>query len=477
MNAKNMGKTAKILIADDDRSIRMVLSQALTRHGYEVEATEGASPLWNWVSQGIGDLVITDIIMPDGNGLDLVTRIRDARPDLRVIVMSAQNTLKTAIQATERGAFEYLPKPFDLKDLISAVERALTSSVPVQAPDDDFDPKLPLTGRSPAMQEIYRLVSRMTTSDLTVMVTGEPGTGKELVAKALHMFGPRRNSAFIGVNIAALPQQDIESDLFGHDEGAKHFPGRFEQAEGGTLFIDEVGALPLEAQTRLLRFLQEKEITPVGGRTAIRSNVRIIVATHRDLRLAVRQGSFREDLFYRLNVVPIRMPPLRERLEDIPELVRHFLVEAAGPRAATKMFTPAALERLKAHHWPGNVRELENFVRRLQALYAQDVIDTDLIASELTEPVQAEENFPRVEGLSGAVESHLRDYFAAHQNELPSAGVYDRVLREVERPLIILTLAATRGNQIKAAEVLGLNRNTLRKKIRDLDIPILKGQK
>ncbi len=471
------GKTALILIADDDRSIRMVLSQALTRHGYEVDATEAVGTLWDWVQQGVGDLVITDIIMPDGNGLDLVSKIRRERPDLRVIVMSAQNTLKTAIQATERGAFEYLPKPFDLKDLISAVERALAPSAIAEPVADDIDPRLPLTGRSAAMQEIYRLVARLTTSDLTVLVTGEPGTGKELVAKALHMFGSRKAAPFVSANIAAIPQQEIEADLFGHDEDGRHVPGRFEQAEGGTLFLDEVGALPLPAQTRLLRFLQEGEITSVGGRVPIRPNVRIIVASHRDLRLAVRQGSFREDLFYRLNVVPIRMPPLRERLEDIPELTRHFLSEAAGRGTAPKSFSPAALDRLKAHHWPGNVRELENFVRRVQALYAQTVIDLELVESELAEPAQAQESFPRVDGLSGAVESHLRDYFAAHQNDLPSAGVYDRVLREVERPLIALTLAATRGNQIKAAEVLGLNRNTLRKKIRELDIPILKGQK
>ena len=472
------GKTARILIADDDRSIRMVLSQALTRHGYEVDATEGVSTLWDWVRDGIGDLVITDIVMPDGNGLDLVTRIRKDRPDLRVIVMSAQNTLKTAIQATERGAFEYLPKPFDLKDLISAVERALASATATEPAGDDIDPRLPLTGRSAAMQEIYRLVARLTTSDLTVLVTGEPGTGKELVAKALHMFGSRKAAPFIAVNIAAIPQQEIESDLFGHEEGTSHMPGRFEQAEGGTLFLDEVGALPLPAQTRLLRFLQEGEITSVGGRVPLKPNVRIIVASHRDLRLAVRQGSFREDLFYRLNVVPIRMPPLRERVEDIPELVRHFLSEAATASGSQpKSFVPAALERLKAHHWPGNVRELENLVRRLQALYAQTVIDRELVDTELAEPVQGQETFPHVDGLSGAVEGHLRDYFAAHQNDLPAAGVYERVLREVERPLITLTLAATRGNQIKAAEVLGLNRNTLRKKIRELDIPILKGQK
>jgi two-component system nitrogen regulation response regulator GlnG len=472
-----MKKAARILIADDDRSIRLVLTQALTRHGHVVDAMEGAASLWEKVAAGQGDLVITDIIMPDGNGLDLVTRVRNERPELRVIVMSAQNTLKTAIQATERGAFEYLPKPFDLKDLISAVDRALapTPVVP-QQPEGEADLQLPLTGRSPPMQEIYRLIARLTTSDLTVMVTGEPGTGKELVAKALHMFGSRRNGPFVSLNIGALPQDDIEAGLFGSVQGGNPAPGRFAQAEGGTLFLEDIGALPIEAQTRLLRYVQDGEVTPVGGKTALKPDVRLVVASHRDLRQSVRQGSFREDLFYRLNVVPIRMPPLRERLEDIPELVQSFLAEL-GDSTTAKTFTASALERLKTYHWPGNVRELQNFVQRLQALYGQTVIDAALVDAELAEPVQTEGQTPPVTGLSGAVEGHLRDYFAAHQDELPSAGVYERVLREVERPLIMLTLAATRGNQIKAAEVLGLNRNTLRKKIRELDIPILKTQK
>ncbi len=463
----------RILIADDDRSIRTVLTQALTRHGYDVKSTDGVATLWEWVAADEGDLVITDIVMPDGNGLDLVSKIRSEKPNLRIIVMSAQNTLKTAVQATERGAFDYLPKPFDLKDLISSVQRALASTPVVDIGLEETDPRVPLVGRSPAMQEVYRLVARLTSSELTVFLSGEPGTGKERVANALHTYGPRKNGPYVTVNIAALPQEDIEIDLFGREGGAA---GRIEQANGGTLFVDEIGALPIEAQARLLRFLQDGEIARVGSKSPVKYDVRIIVASSRDLRLSVRQGQFREDLFYRLNVVPMRMPPLRERMEDIPELVRHFAARAAG-KDQPKSFTMAALERLKAHAWPGNVRELENFIRRINALYSQHVIDPALIEAELAEPVRAESDFPRVDGLSGAVESHLRDYFAAHRDELPSAGVYDRVLREVERPLITLTLAATRGNQIKAAEVLGLNRNTLRKKIRDLDIPILKGQK
>src|SRR5271165_3104887 len=330
-----------VLVADDDRSIRTVLTQALGRSGYQVRSTGNAATLWRWVEDGEGDLVITDVIMPDENGLDLIPRIKRVRPDLRVVVMSAQSTLITAVKATQRGAFEYLPKPFDLKELLSVVGRALAtpSDIVVTAPEPhDGDEKLPLIGRSPAMQEIYRTIARLTTADLTVMINGESGTGKELVARALHDYGKHRAGSFVAINMAAIPRELIESELFGHERGAftgatNRTQGRFEQANGGTLFLDEIGDMPPEAQTRLLRVLQEGEFTSVGGRQPIKANVRIIAATHRDLRNAIRLGQFREDLFYRLNVVPIRLPPLRERTEDIPLLARHFL-ERAGGRAA-----------------------------------------------------------------------------------------------------------------------------------------------
>jgi len=474
---------ATILVADDDRAIRTVLTQALARLGHEVRTTGNAATLWRWVSDGQGDLVITDVVMPDENGLDLLPRIKKLRPDLRVIVMSAQNTLITAVKAAERGAFEYLPKPFDLKELMSVVERALdTQRGPVQPDNDGSDDQLPLIGRSPAMQEIYRVLARLMGTDLTVMITGESGTGKELVARALHDYGKRRNGPFVAVNMAAIPRELIESELFGHEKGAftgatARSTGRFEQAQGGTLFLDEIGDMPLEAQTRLLRVLQEGEYTTVGGRSPIKTDVRIVAATHRDLRLLSRQGLFREDLFYRLNVVPIRLPPLRERTEDVPLLVRHFLNQSVQQGLPHKSIDQAAMARLKRYRWPGNVRELENLVRRLAALYTQEVIGLDVIEAELadTTPAQPETDEPENEGLSAAVERHLRDYFAAHKDGLPANGLYDRILREVERPLITLSLAATRGNQIKAAQLLGLNRNTLRKKIRDLDIQVVRG--
>jgi two-component system, NtrC family, nitrogen regulation response regulator GlnG len=420
--------------------------------------------------------------MPDENAFDLLPRIKKLRPELPVIVMSAQNTFMTAIRASERGAYEYLPKPFDLKELTAIVGRALAEPkerAPNAAKIEDFD-SIPLIGRSPAMQEIYRVLARLMQTDLTVMITGESGTGKELVARALHDFGKRRTGPFVAINMAAIPRDLIESELFGHEKGAftganTRASGRFEQAEGGTLFLDEIGDMPMEAQTRLLRVLQQGEYTTVGGRTPIKADVRIIAATNKDLRVLIQQGLFREDLFFRLNVVPLRLPPLRERLEDVPDLLRHFfaLVEREGLPA--KQLDQSALDRLKHYRWPGNVRELENLARRLAALYPQETIPAAVIDAELSQPTLAPPgNEAREESLSSAVERHLVRYFSGFEDGLPPPGLYHRVLREVEYPLLTAALAATRGNQIRAADLLGVNRNTLRKKIRDLDIQVIR---
>ncbi|KAB0266108.1 nitrogen regulation protein NR(I) [Microvirga brassicacearum] len=479
--------SGQILLADDDAAIRTVLNQALSRAGYEVRSTSNAATLWRWVAQGEGDLIITDVVMPDENAFDLLPRIKKLRPDLPVIVMSAQNTFMTAIKASERGAYEYLPKPFDLKELVAVVGRALSrpraaSIAPPQADQEE----IPLVGRSQAMQDIYRSLARLMPTDLTVMITGESGTGKELVAKALHDYGKRRQGPFVAVNMAAIPRELIESDLFGHEKGAftgatARNTGRFEQAEGGTLFLDEIGDMPMEAQTRLLRVLQQGEYTTVGGRIPIKTNVRIVAATNKDLRILIQQGLFREDLFFRLNVVPLRLPPLRERVEDIPDLARHFfaLVEKEG--LSRKQLDSEAMDRMKRYRWPGNVRELENLVRRLAALYPQDVISGAIIDSELdAQPIAMPlasgraDSLDASEGLSDAVERHLVDYFSGFKDNLPPPGLYHRILREIEGPLIGAALAATRGNQIRAAELLGVNRNTLRKKVRDLELQVVR---
>ena len=476
--------TGHILLADDDAAIHTVLNQALARAGYEVRSTGNAATLWRWVAQGEGDLVITDVVMPDENAFDLLPRIKKVRPELPIIVMSAQNTFMTAIKASERGAYEYLPKPFDLKELVAIVGRALArprGAAPLGKPEVE---EIPLVGRSPAMQEIYRALARLMPTDLTVMIMGESGTGKELVARALHDYGKRRGGPFVAVNMAAIPRDLIESELFGHEKGAftgatARSAGRFEQAEGGTLFLDEIGDMPMEAQTRLLRVLQQGEYTTVGGRTPIKTNVRIVAATNKDLRISIQQGLFREDLFFRLNVVPLRLPPLRERAEDVPDLVRHFFALVAKEGLQAKQIDTEAMEKLKRYRWPGNVRELENLVRRLAALYPQDTITGPIIDAELdTRPMpaitSAAPDSNGADDLASAVDRHLTEYFSAFKDQLPPPGLYHRVLREIEGPLIGAALAATRGNQIRAAELLGLNRNTLRKKVRDLDLQVIR---
>jgi two-component system nitrogen regulation response regulator GlnG len=314
------------------------------------------------------------------------------------------------------------------------------------------------------------------------MISGESGTGKELVARALHDYGKRRAGAFVAVNMAAIPRDLIESELFGHEKGAftganNRSSGRFEQAEGGTLFLDEIGDMPMEAQTRLLRVLQQGEYTTVGGRTPIKSDVRIIAATNKDLRQLIQQGLFREDLFFRLNVVPLRLPPLRERTEDIPDLIRHFFTQIEREGLPAKQIDIAGLDRLKHYRWPGNVRELENLARRLAALYPQETITAAVLEGELSQPILlgGEEVAGSEGNLGAAVERHLAAYFAGFEDGRPPAGLYHRVLREIEYPLLSAALAATNGNQIRAAELLGLNRNTLRKKVRDLDIQVFRG--
>jgi two-component system, NtrC family, nitrogen regulation response regulator GlnG len=475
-----MSAAMTILVADDDQAIRTVVRQALVRVGYDVRVTDTGAGLWRLVEQGFGDVVITDVVLPDENGLDLLPRIKAKRPDLPVIVMSAQNTLSTAVRATERGAFEYLPKPFDLNELKKAVDDAVSrirnaSAGAISAHQEPEEQSL-LIGRSAAMQEVYRVMARVVPTDLTVMILGESGTGKELVARALHTLGSRKSGPFVALNMAAIPHELIESELFGHEKGAftgaaTRAQGKFEQAQGGTLFLDEIGDMPFDAQTRLLRVLQEGEFSTVGGRTTIRTDVRIISATHKDLRRLIDSGRFREDLYYRLNVVPLRLPALRQRADDIADLSRHFLAKAAESGLPAKSLHPDAVEWMRRYDWPGNVRELENLMRRLSALAREDVITAAMLEVELKEGDRTPQASPIVaQGLADHVEQHLARYFSMFGDQLPPDGLYDRILAEVERPLMLLALAATRGNQIRAAKLLGLNRNTLRKKLGDLHI-------
>jgi two-component system nitrogen regulation response regulator GlnG len=472
-----------ILIAEDDNGIRTVLARALSQQGFHVQATRAASTFWQWVDEGVGDAAIVDVMLPDENSLEILPQIKSRRPELPIIVMSAQNTLLTAVRATERGAFEYLPKPFDIATMLATVQRALSSGQVKSGGGRERlegEENLPLIGRSPAMQDIYRILARLVGTDLTVLISGESGTGKELVARALHDYGRRRHGPFVAVNMAAIPRELIESELFGHEKGAftganARKAGRFEQAMGGTLFLDEIGDMPLEAQTRLLRVLQQGEFMPVGAREAIRADVRILAASHRDLRTLVSQGLFREDLFYRLNVVPMRLPPLRERVDDIPALLEHFLAGCHTQGLPLKSFDPDAIQELKRHGWPGNVRELENLVRRIVVLYSEEVVTAPLVAEELKEArAQESEGAPIDDSLAAVVARHVERRLAGVARVDDVQELYLEVLQEIERPLILETLSVTRGNQLRAAHILGLNRNTLRKKIKDLDIDVVR---
>lgn len=446
-----------ILVADDDRTIRTVLTQALTRAGCKVHATSSLVTLMRWVEEGKGDLVISDVIMPDGNGLEQLPKIADARPDLPVIVISAQNTIMTAVQAAEANAYDYLPKPFDLPDLMKRAARALEVQPRSPRPPTQNRPveDLPLVGRTPAMQALYRLVARVMNSPLSVLVTGESGTGKSLIARAIHDFSDRRTQPFVVASTADLSTFDGPQSLLS-------------RAKGGSLVFDEVGDLPVEAQARIVRMLDHLGDT----------SPRIMATSRSDLIDALEAGDMREDLYYRLAGVTVAVPPLRDRVDDIPLLAEHFLARAERDGAAARKLGSSAIDLMRAYTWPGNVRQLENAVQRLVVTSANpDIhraeVEQVLGSQPAIEPLQS----GGADKLSGSVAQHLNRYFDLHGGTLPPPGLYQRVLREVEAPLIEIALDATSGNQAKCAELLGINRNTLRKKITDLDIRVTRRRK
>ena len=465
-----------VLLLEDDESIQLVTSDFLLSEGYIVKSSKTIKSLWKMIEDGEGDVLVTDVMLPDGESFEIIPQIKELRPNLPIIVVSARNNLQTAISSVEKGAFEYLPKPFDLNDLSNLILKAIQTK-PIEKGKSLIRKKSNdlIIGSSKIMQEMYRVIGRLSQNDLTVTIYGESGTGKELVAKALHMFGKRADNPFIPVNMAAIPKDLIESELFGHEKGSftgahQKSDGKFKQAEKGTLFLDEIGDMPLDAQTRLLRVLQEGEYTSVGGKERIKVDVRIITATNKDLKKLIDLGVFREDLYYRLNVVPIETPPLRDRIEDIPELIEHFLIKTEKSGLPSKKIDNDAIEAMKSYKWPGNVRELENFILRISALYSEDLLNIEIIESELE---RLEGNNKNIVELN--LSSLIDHYFKRSKDKLlnnNNKNIYSVIIEKVEKSLIENILDYTNGNQLKASEILGLNRNTLRKKIGDLSIDL-----
>lgn len=499
-----------VLLADDDPSLRLVLGEALTRAGclvtpaatlaeIDTQLASTTSPSKNSLTPF--SVLVIDMLFPDGNALEKIPQLRTQHPDLAIIVMSAQATLLTAVTTQKQASIDaYLPKPFPLDTLLACIGRCVKkppSKTPTKTTSKTLNPPAktaataqgnsaatkahakdasPIIGKSPAMQEIYRTIARLVPTDTTVMIRGESGTGKELVARALHNLGNRRHAPFIAINMAAIPQELIEAELFGHEKGAftgadTRKIGRFEEASGGTLFLDEIGDMPLPAQTRLLRVLQDGVFTRIGGQKPITTHARIISATHKNLDDLVRDGLFREDLYYRLNVVPVTIPPLRQRADDIAELTKHLLAKAAGEGLAEKPLTPEAIKCLEKYDWPGNVRELENVLRRVLLLVDEKVIDAHHITAHLpTKTTTINQGGDLMTELAELADRLIADALANADNNKASGDLHAQVTAAIEKPLLMAALKATNGNQVKTAEMLGINRNTLRKKMAGLGI-------
>jgi two-component system, NtrC family, nitrogen regulation response regulator GlnG len=461
-----------ILIVEDDTSIGIVITAALEAEGISSRICDSASSRDDALSEMRFDLMLTDVVLKDSDGLATLADVKANYPDMPVIVISAQNSLETAVRASEIDAFEYFPKPFDLNELVVAVKQGIERRKYSPAHSEGMhEVNMPMIGRSAPMQEVYRMVARLLRNDLSVLILGESGTGKELVAEAVHNLGHRKTGPFVAVNMAAIPADLIEAELFGHEKGAftgavGQGIGRFEQAQGGTLFLDEIGDMPIHAQTRLLRALQSGVISRVGGKASIRLDVRIIAATHQNLEQQIASGNFREDLFYRLNVVPITMPPLRDRPDDIGLLAKHFLTMAVSEGLPKRSIDDDAVALLTRMQWRGNVRELKNLMFRMALICREDVI------SEVTISQSIEPNDDNMSSLAGcSFEAAVAQFLANGKNRGAQRDrIYHRALAAFEVPLLQMVLKQARGNQLKAASLLGINRNTLRKKLADYGI-------
>ena len=475
----------RILVADDEESMRWVLSKALRKKGFTVDLARDGDEALRLIRSESYDLAILDIKMPGVSGLDLLDKVRELKADLLVIIMTAEAGMKNAVEAMKRGAYDYLTKPFDLDVLDAIIEKAnrareMTLQVTTLKKElkDHYLLENGIIGNSTPMREVYKTIGKVAPSDMTVLIQGESGTGKELIARAIHYNSRRLVKPFIAMNCAAIPKELLESELFGHEKGAftgatERKPGKFEQANGGTIFLDEIGDMPLELQAKILRVLQEREITRTGGSQNISVDVRVVAATNQDLQQLVQQRLFREDLYYRLNVVPINLLPLRERRDDILLLVDHFLQKTCAELdIPLKKIDPAALEQLTTNSWPGNVRELENVIKRAVILSSDPLLTPDdfPVLATAAGTVGGGDDL----SLEALVDRKLRISFV-NVDKLDDGDIYNMVIEQVERPLISFMLEKTRWNQVRAANILGINRNTLRKKITDLGIEMKKG--
>ena len=468
-----------ILIIDDDISLRKLLVKALSNSKTILKTVSSVSEAWFEIERKSFDLIITDVELPDGDGLELVEKLQIRNLYTKIIVLSAKNNLLTAIKANELGVYEYMPKPIDLNDLTIIVSRSLQDNKIKTKEIIVDDEKLPIIGNSTVMQNVYRTIAKLMKTDLTVLITGESGTGKELVAKAIHDYSERSEKDFVVLNMAAIPKDLIESELFGYEKGAytgaeKTTIGYFERAEKGTLFLDEIGDMPFEVQARLLRVLQMGEFSRVGGRNVIKSDVRIISATNKNLRECVEIGTFREDLFYRLNVVNIHVPALRDRKSDISLLADHFTKKFSNNKKKIEIDCYKIIEN---YPWRGNVRELENFIKKICVLYSESTIPSQVIHEELNfRDIEKNDINKQHSSISDSIFLHLNGFFEAlnSHDDNSKLNLYGKLIVEFEKPLIKKTLDFCKGNQIKTAEMLGINRNTLRKKIKELKINVKK---